>query len=70
MECPYCNSELVYWDSYGRIFPHQDGKILGEIYKCPIGRGDGEEGEECDSSCFNGNFYTDLRGELREGYPC
>jgi len=24
----------------------------------------------CDSDCFNGNFYTDDREELHEGYPC
>lgn len=24
----------------------------------------------CDSSCFNGHFYTDNNDELYEGYPC
>jgi len=70
MECPLCGEDLVYWDTYGRLFSHQDGKVLGEIYMCPIGRGD-EEGE-CESAIFNvsGSFYTDLQGNLNEGYPC
>ncbi len=68
--CPYCNSELIHWDSYGLFFAHQSGEKRGDIFMCPIGRGD-EEGE-CESGTFNvaGSFYTDLNNNLNEGYPC
>ena len=64
-ECPYCEQELEYHDYYGRICAHQDGKVIGNIYKCP--------NEECESEVFNYCFY-DCSGQgddtLREGYPC
>lgn len=57
MECPYCGSELEYDDYFGRIASHQDGKIFGDIYRCPKGR---EESEDCESSVFHvpGAFYA------------
>ena len=69
MECPYCGSELEHEDNFGRLAAHQDGKILGEIFRCP--KGANEEG--CQSACFNvaGSFHTYFNdGLLREGYPC
>ena len=61
MECPYCETELSYHDYYGRLCAHQDGKKLGDIYKC----------ENEDAECYGTHFHT--RGEsdeLHEGYPC
>ncbi len=38
MECPYCNAELVWEDSYGTaeyiIYGNENYKF-GDIYKCP-----------------------------------
>ena len=63
MKCPYCNTELEYDDYFGRLASHQDGKVLGEIFKCP--------NEDCESYSFNGFFYTRKPSEeLFEGYPC
>lgn len=63
MECPYCGQELDYHDYYGRLCAHQDGKILGEIYKCL--------NEDCESETFNYYFHTrEFSVELHEGYPC
>ena len=69
MNCPLCDGELIHWDSYGRICAHQDGKILGEIYKCLNGA---EQDGSCDSEVFScpGSFYTDEAGNLHDGYPC
>lgn len=69
MDCPYCGRELVYQDYFGRLCSHQDGKVLGDIYKCPWE--DDENCTECDSSAFNSYFhvYRDI-GNLEEGYPC
>lgn len=71
MECPYCESELDYDDYFGRIAAHQDGKVKGDIYRCPNGR---EQNGKCDSETFNvaGSFYTyrENDSELHEGYPC
>ena len=64
-ECPYCGEELMYDDYYGRICAHQDGKTIGEIYKCC--------NEECESEMFNYSFYNESglgNDELQEGYPC
>jgi hypothetical protein len=62
-KCPYCDEELEYHDYYGRLCAHQDGKVLGEIYKCP--------NEECESACFNYYFHTrEHYTDLFEGYPC
>ena len=36
MECPCCGSPLEYRDTYGRLAAHQDGQVLGYIYRCPI----------------------------------
>ena len=69
MECPYCGAELEHTDSYGRFCAHQDGKRLGDIYRCPVAV---EQEGKCDSECFHvcGSFYTDEYGELHDGYPC
>jgi hypothetical protein len=71
MECPYCGSPLDHYDSFGRLAGFGDGKILGDIYRCPKGQ---EESEECESSTFAvaGSFYTFREGNdnLHDGYPC
>ncbi len=71
IECPSCGAELIHDDVFGRLFGFQDKKILGDIYRCPVGR---EESEECDSSCFHvaGSWYAYREGDtaLKEGYPC
>ena len=71
MECPHCGSELDHDDVFGRLAGFGDGKVLGDIYRCPKGR---EESEECESSVFHvaGSFYAYREGDtsLREGYPC
>lgn len=70
MECPICGSELICEDYFGRICAHQDGKVIGDIWRCSKGF---EQNGTCDSELFSspGSFYT-LRdtGELHEGYPC
>ena len=70
MECPYCGEELDDEGPFGRLAGHQDGKVLGDIYSCPIGR----EGIDCGSMLFNvsGSFYAYREGDtsLQEGYPC
>lgn len=60
--CPYCEQELLYHDYFGRLCLHQDGKVLGDIYKC--------DNEDCE--VYNESFYTyrDTPDELHEGYPC
>lgn len=70
MNCPYCNAELDIHDHFGRLAAHQDGKVLGDIWKCPNGR---EENGTCASESFHvaGSFYSfRATGELHEGYPC
>ena len=69
MNCPYCEEELVLYDHYGRLASHQDGKIIGDIFKCPNGV---EQDGSCQSENFHvaGSFYTDKYGQLQEGYPC
>ena len=71
MECPYCGEELELEDYFGRLAAHQDGKVMGDIYRCPKGQ---EESEDCDSSVFfvPGSFYAyrDNPDNLLEGYPC
>lgn len=64
MLCPYCENELIPHDSFGRFFSHQDGKVIGEIYKC--------HNEECESGCFNFLFhaYSNREDDLKEGHPC
>lgn len=69
MECPYCGSELIYHDYFGRLAAHQDGHVSGDIYMCPVGREDGE----CDSASFHvaGMFHVYRNDDvLRDGYPC
>jgi len=62
MECPECKHELIHHDIFGRLFQHQDGKVLGDIYIC--------ENEQC--TRFEDFFYTyrNNESELHEGYPC
>jgi hypothetical protein len=69
MNCPICQIELVKEDVYGRLASHQDGKIMGKIFKCPNGV---EQNGSCYSESFHvaGSFYTDQYGTLHEGYPC
>lgn len=71
MECPYCGEELDHEDYFGRLAAHQDGKALGDIYKCPNGS---VESELCDSALFHvaGSFYAyrDSPDTLHDGYPC
>lgn len=64
MICPYCNTELVAWDYFGRIADHQDGTVLGDIYKCP--------NDLCDSYSCNHTFYAYRTNpdHLYEGMPC
>lgn len=68
MTCPICGTELEQDDVYGRLFPHQDGKVIGEIFRCPKGF---QQDGSCDSEEISvaGSFYTDEQGELHEGYP-
>ena len=69
-DCPHCGEQLVQIDIFGRLASHQDGKILGEIYKCP--NGVNQDGS-CDSEHFSvaGSFYMYYQNEtLEEGYPC
>ena len=68
-ECPICGEHLDQVDTYGRLASHQDGKVMGHIYKCPNGV---EQDGSCDSELFSvaGSFYTDEQGNLHEGYPC
>lgn len=84
MECPYCGAELMYNDYYGTglqeyyygtagngIYYPSTFKKIGDIYKCPNSDGFEEDDTECcKSNIFNGYFYTDLNGNLHEGYPC
>jgi len=62
MECPSCGYELHQEDVFGRLFPHQDGKVLGIIYKC--------YNEDC--GMYESHFYTYVSDSdnLHEGYPC
>ena len=62
MECPYCNQELNCIDYYGHYLGNDKWDKKGDIYKC--------YNEECDSIEFDNFFYTDLKGNLHEGYPC
>ncbi len=70
MECPYCGVELELHDYFGRLASHQDGKVLGDIYRCPNGA---EQNGLCNFELFNvaGSFYSYRNdGQLKEGYPC
>jgi len=70
MICPYCESELEHEDVFGRIASHQDGKVLGDIYRCPLAL---QEEDKCFSESFHvcGSFYTYRDyNTLHEGYPC
>jgi hypothetical protein len=59
MDCPYSNHQLSLHDSYGYFAQHQSGEKVGDIYKCEV--------ETCEA--YEQKFYTDYRGELKEGYP-
>lgn len=70
IECPSCGAELEHVDMFGRFAGFGDGKVNGDIYRCPVGR---EQGE-CDSAVFHvaGSWYAYREGDtsLKEGYPC
>ena len=44
MECPYCDSELIYNCQWGQLASHQSGEVFGHIYICP--KAEGFETEE------------------------
>lgn len=70
MECPICGAELEFCEVFGRLAAHQDGAVLGDIYRCPKGV---EQDGSCGSETFSvvGSFYVYRSdGMLREGYPC
>jgi hypothetical protein len=70
MNCPYCGEELVHDDVFGRLAAHQDGKVIGDIYRCPTAM---EQDGKCESELFNvcGSFYSYRDNvELHDGYPC
>lgn len=69
MECPYCGGWLEREDQWGRLAAHQDGKVLGEIFRCQTAI---EQEGKCESETFSvcGSFYTDEYGDLHDGYPC
>lgn len=39
MECPFCNAELKYTDTWGFLAAHQSGEVMGNIFKCPNAEG-------------------------------
>jgi hypothetical protein len=45
MNCTFCGSEMDYNGPYGRFAAHQDGKKIGDIYKCPNAEGFQSEDE-------------------------
>lgn len=66
MQCPYCNEELNYQSFYykGNYEAYEKGyagiEKLGDIYQC--------NNENC--RAYEQHFYTDMQGNLHEGYPC
>jgi hypothetical protein len=62
MDCPICGEELNHHDVFGRLCAHQDGKVLGDIYRC--------ENEDCEAQGEHYYTYRDSPEELHEGYPC
>jgi len=62
LECPYCETELHYDDYFGRIFPHQDGHVEGDIYKCL--------NEDCEMFEEFFHAHRDNLDDIHEGYPC
>jgi hypothetical protein len=79
IKCPYCGAELKCIDYYGKkkyadhyyIYPQSWIEKTGDIFQCPNSGGFEEDDTECcESEMFNGYFYTDISGNLREGYPC
>lgn len=69
MDCPVCECEMRYDDTYGSFtnmqrgihgFYFPEGKQAGYIYQC--------NNEECEA--FQEYYHTDKRGDLHEGYPC
>lgn len=69
VDCPICGAELAHWDQFGRLATHQDGKVFGDIWKCPNGANqDGTYESELFSVA--GSFYSLVdTGELHEGFP-
>lgn len=61
-ECPECGQELTYEDYYGRICAHQDGVVIGDIFRC--------QNEECSRHGDSWHTKRDEGGStLHEGYP-
>jgi hypothetical protein len=60
MECPICGNELLHHDTFGRFALHQDGKKLGDIYKC----------ETCNENNIDCLYHTYGNSDLRPGMPC
>jgi hypothetical protein len=61
MNCPKCNIEMKCEDYYGIGMPGRLDFIKeGDIFSC--------DNDECE--VYTENFYTDVDGNLYEGYPC
>lgn len=60
MECPYCSQEMDCHDFYGHYLGNGNWNKQGDIYKC--------NNEKCEA--YEQHFYTDVQGNLHEGYPC
>ena len=62
MECPHCNAELEWEDSYGNkdyiIYGNQNGK-MGDIYRCPNHEGFNSKEEAIEYAEMVGLEYED-----------
>ena len=60
--CPNCGGELESQGDFGRLASHQDGKVIGHIYKCP--NTEGFEDKELEQSYLDEN--PDIKIELQK----